>query len=155
MEGKGSLFLHDIRKSALQEARKRLKKAGVQNGQFLPPGHAVFKQLKQKCDWILVDVPCTGTGTLRRSPEMKWRLRPESIAELTLLQRQIFEEALQYLKPTGRITYATCSILAKENQEQVDYFLSHFPLHVKGEPLSTFPKVEEMDGFFGVTFGLD
>ena len=155
MQGKGSLFLHDIRKSALQEARKRLKKAGVQNGQFLPADHPAFKQIKGKCDWILVDVPCSGTGTLRRSPEMKWRLTPASIPELILLQREIFDHAMQYLKPGGRLTYSTCSILAKENQQQIDYFLSQYPLKLEGDILSTFPKIEEMDGFFGATLRLN
>lgn len=147
MMGQGSLFLHDVRSSALQEARKRMNKAGVQNVQFVLPKH--------KVDWVLVDVPCSGTGTLRRSPEMKWRLTESDLSGLVLKQREIFEKGLSYLKKGGRIVYATCSILARENREQVDYFLSKYPIQLEGDILTTFPKVKEMDGFFAATFRLN
>lgn len=146
MQGQGSLFLHDIRLSALQEARKRCKKAGVQNVQFVLPKH--------KVDWVLVDAPCSGTGTLRRSPEMKWRLMESDLAGLVLLQREVFEKGLSFLKKGGRIVYATCSILSRENREQLDYFLSKYPIELEGDILATFPKIEEMDGFFAAAFRL-
>lgn len=155
MGGKGALFLHDVRLKALQQARKRLKKAGVETAQLLPTHHRALKQLEKKCDWVLVDAPCSGTGTLRRSPEMKWRLSWEMVDEMVLLQRELFDEALRYVKPGGKIVYATCSILEIENQKQVEYFLSRYPLQVDGEVLSVFPKVKEMDGFFACRFRLE
>ena len=73
MQGKGQIYLHDIRPFALQEARKRLRRAGIQNYQILLPNSPHIAKLKKKMDWILVDAPCSGTGTLRRNPDMKWK----------------------------------------------------------------------------------
>ncbi len=113
MEGKGQIYLHDIRPKALLEAKKRLKRAGVQNAQFLPPGHSQLSRLKGKCDWVLIDVPCSGTGTLRRNPDQKWNLDAAMLQRLVAEQKAIAEEALPYLKPSGRLVYATCSILTE------------------------------------------
>jgi 16S rRNA (cytosine967-C5)-methyltransferase len=150
--GKGQLFLHDIRSYVLLEARKRLKRAGIQNAQPLPSDSPNKNSIKGRMDWVLVDAPCTGTGTLRRNPDMKWKFDEEMLKRLVLEQRQIFQEALAYLKPGAHIVYATCSVLPQENEEQAAYFLSHFPLEQIGKPLSTFPASGTMDGFFGVVF---
>lgn len=149
LKGKGQIYLHDIRIKALEEAKKRLKRAGIQNAQILPPKHPTFKKLKKKVDWVFVDAPCSGTGTLRRNPDMKWKLTPEMIENLKKEQRKIFEEALSYVKPGGKIIYATCSLLKEENEEQIDYFLSHFPLKLTHPPFQSVPKKGRMDGFFG------
>jgi 16S rRNA C967 or C1407 C5-methylase (RsmB/RsmF family) len=104
MHAKGQIFLHDIRENALQEARKRLKRAGIQNAQLLHSSdHAKLQKLKKKIDWVLVDAPCSGTGTLRRNPDMKWKLDSAAIERLVGVQRQIFERALSFLKPGGKI----------------------------------------------------
>lgn len=152
MAQKGQLFLHDIREKALIEAKKRLKRAGIQNAQIIKEDSLTLKKLKKKMDWILVDAPCSGTGTLRRNPDMKWRFDEETVPKLVGLQRIIFEKALSYLKPEGKIVYATCSMLFEENQQQVEHFLRTYPLEVINSPLQTWPKSGEMDGFFGVTF---
>ena len=152
MEGRGQIYLHDIRPAVLQEAKKRLKRAGVQNAQFLPPGHKQLARLKGKCDWVLIDVPCSGTGTLRRNPDQKWNLNNDMLQRLVIEQRTIAKEALAYLKPGGKLVYATCSILSEENQAQVDFLLATYPLALEGSPLSLLPEEGGMDGFFAAVF---
>jgi 16S rRNA C967 or C1407 C5-methylase (RsmB/RsmF family) len=152
MLGKGQIYLHDIREGALLEAKKRLRRAGVQNAQFLPPGHSQLARIKGKCDWVLIDVPCSGTGTLRRNPDQKWNLEASMIERLVETQRAIAEEAFVYLKPSGRLVYATCSILSRENQAQVDLFLASLPLVLEGPPLFLPPMLSGMDGFFAAVF---
>lgn len=152
MQGKGQLFLHDIRPRALIEAKKRLRRAGIQNAQLLPMDSPNKKTIRCRMDWVLVDAPCSGTGTLRRNPDMKWKFEDAMLGRLVLEQRQIFQEALSFLKPGGRIVYATCSVLPQENQHQAAFFLKHLPLELDKEPLSIFPSPGGMDGFFGVVF---
>jgi 16S rRNA C967 or C1407 C5-methylase (RsmB/RsmF family) len=152
MNGRGQLFLHDIRPKVLLEARKRLKRAGIQNAQTLLADSPNKRLLKMKMDWVLVDVPCTGTGTLRRNPDMKWKFDNCVLQRIIHEQRQIFAEALAYLKPGGHIVYATCSIFPQENQQQATYFLDRHCLAQVGESFSSFPATDEMDGFFGIVF---
>jgi len=152
MEGRGQIYLHDIRKTVLLEAKKRLKRAGVQNAQFLEPGHKQLSRLKEKCDWVLIDVPCSGTGTLRRNPDQKWNLDAAMLQRLTEEQRKIANNALAYLKPGGRLVYATCSILGEENQAQVDAFLAAHPIVLERPPISLLPEEGGMDGFFVAVF---
>ncbi len=148
MQGKGQIYLHDIRTNILQEAKKRLKRAGIQNSQILLHDDPKKKRLRKKMDWVLVDAPCTGLGTLRRNPDMKWKFRLESVEELVYKQQDIFEKALKFLKEDGKIVYATCSVLPQENEEQVAFFKNKFSLNVL-KTYQTFPKKGEMDGFFG------
>ncbi len=149
MQGKGQIYVHDIRTFALQEAKKRLKRAGIQNYQLLLPEGPQLSKLKKKMDWVLVDAPCTGTGTLRRNPDMKWKFSLEMLERLISQQRVIFEKALSFLKPNGRIVYATCSLLKEENQMQIDHFLRTYSLELVGKPFQTLPSTGGMDGFFG------
>lgn len=151
MRGKGQIFLHDIRPFALMEARKRLRRAGIQNAQVVESDEDKLKPLKKRMDWILVDAPCTGTGTMRRNPDMKWRFTDETLGRLVGQQRSIFEKALSFLKPGGKIVYATCSILREENEEQVEHFLRTYSLERVGEPFQSLPVKGGMDGFFGQT----
>ncbi|KAL8430316.1 hypothetical protein ACSSS7_005984 [Eimeria intestinalis] len=112
MENKGKIYLHDVRHRMLQEAKKRLKRARIANYTILPEGSPVLPKLAGSMDWVVCDVPCSGTGALRRSPEMKWKYEDD--------KRHIFSRALQYAKPkTGKIVYITCSILDEENVQQV------------------------------------
>lgn len=148
--GRGQLFLHDIRPHALIEAKKRLKRAGIQNAQPLLADSPNKRLLKLKMDWVLVDAPCTGTGTLRRNPDMKWKFSNQTLQRIIQEQRQIFDEALTYLKPGGHIVYATCSVLPQENQHQATYFMKQYSLEQIGETFSSFPTRGGMDGFFGV-----
>lgn len=150
-QGKGQIYLHDVRPRALLEARKRLKRAGIQNCQPLHADDAHKQRLKGRMDWVLVDVPCSGSGTLRRNPDMKWRFDPEMLERLVQEQRAIFAEAVKFLKPTGRLVYATCSILPQENQMQTAFFEQQHPV-VLEKTFCTLPEPGGMDGFFGATF---
>ncbi len=150
MAGTGQIFLHDIRLSVLLEAKKRLKRAGIQNAQIVKAEDPKLSRLKKKMDWVLVDVPCSGTGTLRRNPDMKWKFDPAALERLQGQQRNIFEKALSYMHPDGRIVYGTCSILKEENQDQLAHFIKTYNLEVEGDVFQTFPTVGGMDGFFGV-----
>jgi 16S rRNA C967 or C1407 C5-methylase (RsmB/RsmF family) len=145
----GQIYLHDIRKAVLLEAKKRLKRAGIQNAQTIAPDSPTLNKLKKKMDWVLVDVPCSGTGTLRRNPDMKWKFSEEMLTRLIGQQRVIFEKALSFLSLKGSIVYATCSVLRQENETQIDHFVRVYQLERVGEPLKTLPTVGGPDGFFG------
>jgi len=149
MKNKGLLCLYDIRPSAITQAKKRFKKSGIQNVQFISD-QKQLRPFKHQMDWIFLDVPCSGTGTLRRNPDMKWKLDEATIDNLIKEQRKIFEKALQYLKPAGKIVYATCSMLKDENENQINFFEKTFQMQLIGVPFSTFPCKNGMDGFFGV-----
>lgn len=150
--GKGQIYLHDIRKGVLYEAKKRLARAGVQNAQFLFPDERVKQdRLKKKMDWVLVDAPCSGTGTLRRNPDMKYRFSDELLRNFIGEQRKIFEKALSFLKPTGKIVWSTCSILKDENEDQIAHFLKTYPLKLVQEPFRSYPMKGGMDGMFAAT----
>jgi 16S rRNA (cytosine967-C5)-methyltransferase len=150
MQNKGQIFLHDIRSYALDESKKRLHRAGIQNAQRIGADDPKLKKLKKKMDWVLVDAPCSGTGTIRRNPDMKHKFQEETLKRLVGQQRTIFEKALSYLKPDGYIVFGTCSILKEENEEQVAHFLKTYKMKIIGEPLQTLPTLGGMDGFFGV-----
>jgi len=141
MRNKGQIYLHDVRTKALEEASKRLRRAGVQNAQTRLPPHG-----KKTADWVLVDVPCSGTGTLKRNPDLKWKFSQAALDRLVQEQREIFEEALQYLRSGGKIVYATCSLLPDENERQTAYFQEKFGLTLLQELRTS---VHEMDGFYG------
>jgi 16S rRNA C967 or C1407 C5-methylase (RsmB/RsmF family) len=149
MQNKGQIFLHDIRSYILAESKKRLKRAGIQNAQLVQYDHPKLQKLKKKMDWILVDAPCTGTGTLRRNPDMKWKFTDETLPRLTGQQKVIFEKALSFLKPGGKIVYGTCSILNQENEAQIQHFLETYDLELVQDPFKSLPQRNSMDGFFG------
>ncbi|MDN3507519.1 MAG: RsmB/NOP family class I SAM-dependent RNA methyltransferase [Simkaniaceae bacterium] len=146
MEKKGVIYLHDIRPHALVQAKKRLKRAGVQNGQIWNPKHA-----RKKVDWLLLDVPCSGMGTLRRNPDMKWKIDRDTIDRLVAVQKEIFEEALPFLAPDGHIVYATCSVLPEENELQIARFCEKYDLEEVEPQFKSSPLSGGMDGFFAAT----
>lgn len=150
MGGKGQIHLHDVRPRILSEAHRRLRRAGIQNAQTVLADDPKLKKLKKRMDWVLVDAPCTGTGTMRRNPDMKWNFSEEGLERLVSQQRVIFEKGLSFLKPGGRIVYATCSILREENQEQLSHFTKTYGLAIVGEPFQSLPADGGMDGFYGV-----
>lgn len=147
MHKSGQLYLHDIRAHALLEAKKRFKRAGFQNVQFnLPPQ-------KTSMDWVIVDVPCSGTGTYRRNPDLKWKFDAINFPSLIEEQREIFDQAFQYLGTGGTIVYMTCSILPDENEHQITYFQEKYGLKVV-QKFQTLPLLNGMDGFFAVALKL-
>ena len=148
MGNKGQIYLYDIRPHALMEAKKRLKRAGIQNAQTLDEKKLKKKSLLSRMDWILLDVPCSGSGTLRRNPDMKWKFKPETLNRLIEEQRKIFDKSLKFLSSNGKIVYATCSIFPEENERQIAYFIDKYHLKLAHKPFQSFPKDREMDGFY-------
>jgi len=100
-----------------------------------------------KCDLVLVDAPCTGSGAWRRNPDSKWRLSAKGLAEMVTLQREILEKAQAHVKNGGYLAYATCSLFACENADQVSWFLEAFPDWIRKEQQVLSP-VTGGDGFF-------
>lgn len=149
LQSKGQIYLHDIRKRPLVNAKKRLKRAGIENAQILEHNSPQKEKLKGKMDWVMVDVPCSGSGTLRRNPDLKWKFSKEMLDRLIEEQRQIFKEALEFLAPNGKIVYATCSVLPQENEEQLEYFRQTHELDLASCPFRSLPSEGGMDGFFG------
>jgi 16S rRNA (cytosine967-C5)-methyltransferase len=145
----------------------RLARSGLSNVHPQVITHerdAKVKRLAGKIDRVLVDAPCTGFGTLRRNPDLKWRQTPQDVAELTAKQARILDAASMLVKPGGRVVYATCSVLPEENDAIVDAFLGTHPTFAErdvaqllaqaGVPLDTgrrlrlLPHVHGCDGFF-------
>lgn len=151
MQNKGQIYLHDVRTLALEQARKRLARAGIQNAQALGPHHPHLEKLKKKMDWVFVDAPCSGTGTLRRNPDMKAKFSLEMLTRLASEQKVIFEKALSFVRPGGKIIYATCSLLTQENEQQVAHFIKTYNLNIEEEPFISLPTFGAMDGFFAQT----
>ncbi len=147
MKGKGQIFLYDLRLKALQSAKERLRRCGVQNAQIIKDTKNL-KRLKNRMNWVLLDVPCSGSGTWRRKPDQRWRYSDEMLERIVLEQRTIFEEALKYVSPNGKIVYATCSIFPEENDLQVEYFCKTHGCTLESPPFKSFPKEGKMDGFY-------
>ncbi len=145
------LFLYDIRKNSLEEAKKRLTRAGVTSFQIFSTEESLLPFLG-KIDIVLVDVPCSGSGSLRRNPDRKYTITKELLSSLKETQRAIFIKAFSYLKKGGKIFYMTCSILQEENEEQANFFLSQLPLKLRAPFQKTLPKRKEGDGFFVASF---
>jgi len=148
MKGQGQIHLYDIRAHMLIQAKKRLKRAGIQNAHPLTDRHLKRKSLIGKMDWLLLDVPCSGSGTLRRNPDMKWKIKREMLDRLIEEQRKIFAESLKFLHPNGRIVYATCSVFPEENEKQVSRFIKEYDLKLVKPPFLSVPENGKMDGFF-------
>lgn len=129
MGNRGKITACDTSAARLDGAAKRLKRAGVDNAErhLLSAGDRWAKRRAGSFDRVLVDAPCTGTGTWRRNPDARLRTRPQDLAELVAVQHQILETASELVRPGGRLVYATCSLLPQENEEQMDRFLARAP----------------------------
>jgi 16S rRNA (cytosine967-C5)-methyltransferase len=120
MRNTGRLYAFDVSGHRLAALKPRLARSGLSNVYPLQIAHERddrIKRLAGKMDRVLVDAPCTGLGTLRRNPDLKWRQAPESLAALGEQQRAILDAAARLLKPGGRLVYATCSPLLEEDEE--------------------------------------
>jgi 16S rRNA (cytosine967-C5)-methyltransferase len=127
MQNRGHLLACDVHERRLERATQRLRRAGVTNAErrvLDGERDKWVKRHKGTFDRVFVDAPCTGTGTWRRNPDAKWRLRPEDLAELTALQAVILDSAARLAKPGGRVVYVTCSLLREEDEAQVESFLA-------------------------------
>lgn len=167
MRNTGRLYAFDVSEKRLAKLKPRLARSGLSNVYPAAIAHendAKIKRLAGKIDRVLVDAPCSGLGTLRRNPDMKWRQTPQSVQELNLKQHAILAGAARLVKPGGRLVYATCSLLDEENDAIVSQFLgthSEFELvpmkDILAEQkialdmqdyLKLLPHVHYTDGFF-------
>lgn len=128
MQNSGQIYAYDSDKGQLRPIFERLQRAGVRNAQVLEGGNrAALDALGARFDMVLVDAPCSGSGTWRRKPDAKWRLKPEALAARQGEQREVLAQAASLVKPGGRLTYVTCSVLPEENVDQVAWFRDAFP----------------------------
>lgn len=125
MQGKGQLIALDTLAWKLDELRQRARRAGASNIETrVIDNRKVIKRLHNSADRLLLDVPCSGLGVLRRNPDSKWKLQPEMIENLRATQQDILQSYSPIVKPGGRLVYATCSVLPSENERQVQRFLA-------------------------------
>lgn len=170
MENKGTIYACDVHTKRLEQLAKRTKRGGVHNVRTHILSSENDKWVKKHAayaDTVLIDAPCTGTGTWRRSPDSRWNLNQQSVDNLVALQQSILQSAKRLVKPGGRLLYATCSMLEEENEQQVLKFLDNNPEFSAGEfeipePLAnhperfvnngheirTFPAMTGTDGFY-------
>jgi 16S rRNA (cytosine967-C5)-methyltransferase len=170
MQSQGRIYAYDVSEKRLARLKPRLKRSGLSN---LHPqliqneNDNRVKRLAGKIDRVLVDAPCSGLGTLRRNPDLKWRQSPQAIEELKVKQAAILDSAARLLKPGGRLVYATCSLLREENQDIVAAFLASHPQFkpldcgeilkqqqielAAGTYLQLWPQIHGTDGFFAAT----
>jgi 16S rRNA (cytosine967-C5)-methyltransferase len=160
MGGKGRILALDVNERRMQDMSKRLKRANVQNTQIKQIASEKddwLKRHKYSCDYVLVDAPCTGSGTWRRNPDMKWRTNLIDLQELLVMQQNILIAASKLVKNDGKLIYVTCSILPEENQQQINNFLqnnSEFKINkislgeVERDYLQLLPNIHKTDGFF-------
>ena len=170
MRGSGRIYAMDVSAKRLAALAPRAARAGITSVQTLVLGEdgARARRLAGKLDRVLVDAPCSGFGTLRRNPDLKWRHLPAAIDELAVKQRAILDAAAPLVKPGGRLVYATCSILREENDAVADDFQAAHrefrPLSAAtllaaqrialdtGERLRLWPHLHATDGFFAAIF---
>jgi 16S rRNA (cytosine967-C5)-methyltransferase len=120
MRNTGRLYAYDTSGHRLDAMKPRLARSGLSNVHPVQLAHERDERIKRmagKIDRVLIDAPCTGLGTLRRNPDLKWRQSPKSVQELALKQQAILASAARLLKPGGRLVYATCSLLRAENED--------------------------------------
>jgi 16S rRNA (cytosine967-C5)-methyltransferase len=171
MRGTGRLYAMDVSARRLAALGPRAARAGVNNVHVIAlsgDSDARAKRLAGKLDRVLVDAPCSGFGTLRRNPDLKWRHGMQAIDELAEKQRRILTSAARLVKPGGRLVYATCSILRAENEAVADSFAVKHPEFrtlscgallaaqrialAAGERMRLWPHLHATDGFFAAAF---
>jgi 16S rRNA (cytosine967-C5)-methyltransferase len=125
MRNTGRLYAFDTSAHRLDALKPRLARSGLSNVHPAAIAHERDERVKRlagKIDRVLVDAPCSGLGTLRRNPDLKWRQSPESVKELEQKQAAILRSAARLVKPGGRLVYATCSVLPEENEAIAEAF---------------------------------
>ncbi len=171
MRNTGRLYAFDISEKRLAKLKPRLARSQLSNVHPVMIAHendAKVKRLAGKIDRVLVDAPCSGLGTLRRNPDVKWRQTEQSLAELNVKQISILHSAARLVKPGGRLVYATCSLLDEENDAIAEQFLAvHEDFHLVNMSaimteqkidlqmdayLKMLPNVHHTDGFFAAVF---
>jgi 16S rRNA (cytosine967-C5)-methyltransferase len=166
MKNTGRLYAFDVSDKRLANLKPRLARSGLSNVHPARIEHerdTKVKRLAGKVDRVLVDAPCSGLGTLRRNPDLKWRQSADSVAELTTKQAAILDAAAKLVRPGGRVVYATCSLLTAENDAVVEDFLARHAdftltpasavlakqgIALDGDTLRLLPHRHNTDGFF-------
>jgi 16S rRNA (cytosine967-C5)-methyltransferase len=162
MQGKGQIYAYDVDGRRLAPLKERADRAGAHNIQIRTPMRTrdALEDLRGRMDLVFVDAPCTGSGTWRRNPDAKWRLRPNALAKRLEEQRQALAMAAPLVKPGGRLVYVTCSVLPEENEDQIAAFLGtchgfapgglnvNFPALARAHGVQMTPRVTGCDGFF-------
>lgn len=143
MQGRGHLFAHDANPLRMKDLPERARRAGA-DVQVVSPDHIGNIP---KCDLVMVDAPCSGSGAWRRNPDSKWRLTENRLEELQLLQRRILEDSQAHVKESGRLAYATCSLFMCENIDQINWFTDRYS-NWKLVDQSSFSPLTGGDGFF-------
>ena len=176
MRNTGRLYAFDVSGHRLDALKPRLARSGLSNvypAQIAHERDDRVKRLAGKIDRVLVDAPCSGLGTLRRNPDLKWRQSPKAVEELRVKQQAILASAARLLKPGGRLVYATCSLLQAENEAIVQAFEAEQGAQFQPLPaaeilagqkvegaasicagpfLRTWPHVHQTDGFFAAAW---
>lgn len=180
MRSTGRLYAFDVNEKRLNGMLPRMRRAGLSNVHPIAIRNEKdnrVKRLQGKFDRVLIDAPCSGTGTFRRNPDLKWRLSPAEMDRINDIQKNILEEASKLVKAGGRLVYATCSMIRRENQDVVEAFLAAHPewhlvpaLEVLAQQGITFdpeaakrfgdyfqmlPHVHNTDGFFAAVLVRD
>ena len=165
MNNDGNILAIDRQSGKLAELRKETDRLGINNiqTQLVDLGIMLPIELAEKFDHVLVDAPCSGTGTLRRNPEIKWRIKDLDLKDYSATQKTILKNASAAVKNGGRLIYCTCSLLPVENEDVIQQFLTTNPqftlapipkainksLIDKSGFFRTYPHLHNMDGFFG------
>jgi 16S rRNA (cytosine967-C5)-methyltransferase len=162
MRGRGEVFAYDTDARRLANIDRRLRRSGLQNVRVLRDTErfaAFAEQRRGSLDLVLVDAPCSGLGTVRRAPDIKLRATPELVDAMVLKQREVLATAADFVRPGGRIVYATCSILPRENESAVSWLLdrrselAQVACGPNGEQTITLaPHRTGADGFFIAAF---
>ena len=126
MENRGQIHAYDADKNRLKPIYERLKRAGVRNAQVHGPDDDL-SDLTGRMDRVVVDAPCTGSGTWRRHPHAKWKLSKEMLETRLTEQEEVLSEAAPFVRPGGYLVYITCSILPEENENQINSFIEDNP----------------------------
>ena len=151
MRSSGQVYACDVSGARLQRLKPRLARSGATSVQpfGLDSEHdPKLRRLAGRADLVLVDAPCSGTGTLRRNPELKWRMLPAAIDELNARQSSILGAAARLVKRGGALVYATCSLLRRENEAVVEAFSGRHPGFSDPVFLRIRPDIDDSDGFF-------
>lgn len=149
MKNKGKIIALDVHEWKLKELQKRASRAGISIVETrVLDSNKVIKRLEKSADRLLLDVPCSGLGVLRRNPDIKWKLSPDALVRIKQQQHEIISSYSSLLKAGGKMVYATCSILPSENEEIVDKFISENPSFKKVAEKKILPSQSGSDGFY-------
>ena len=148
MESTGKIRSMDIDAKKLSELEYRAKRNGVKNISTVPIERETTENYAGTADYLLMDVPCSGLGVLRRNPDAKWKITADFVEKIQATQAKILRDYVKMLKPNGILVYATCSIFPQENEEQVKKFLGDNPDFQLIEEKHLTPHKNGFDGFY-------